>query len=81
MNSKNQSQNNKGKQLNTYAKYSSIAIQMFAIIGIGSFIGVKLDDKFPNEHNLYAIILSLSSVILAIVFVIRRIIANSKDDN
>ncbi|PNQ74758.1 hypothetical protein C1T31_01040 [Hanstruepera neustonica] len=54
---------------------------MFAIIGIGSFIGVKLDDKFPNEHNLYAIILSLSSVILAIVFVIRRIIANSKDDN
>lgn len=81
MDSKNQPQNNKAKQLNAYAKYSSIAIQMFAIIGIGSFSGVKLDEKFPNDHNLYAIILSLSSVLLAIFFVIRRIIANSKDSN
>lgn len=54
---------------------------MFAIIGIGSFLGVKLDEKFPNDHNLYAIILSLSSVLLAIFFVIRRIIAHSKDSN
>jgi hypothetical protein len=52
---------------------------MFAIIGIGTFLGVKLDEKFPNEHNLYTIILSLTSVIFAIVFVIRRIIAASKD--
>lgn len=81
MDSKNQPQNNKAKQLNAYAKYSSIAIQMFAIIGIGSFLGVKLDEKFPNDHNLYAIILSLSSVLLAIFFVIRRIIAHSKDSN
>ena len=80
----NQSNNKNQKpreQLNAYAKYSSIAIQMFAIIGIGSFLGVKLDEKFPNDHNLYAIILSLSSVLLAIFFVIRRIIAHSKDSN
>ncbi|HAB28993.1 MAG TPA: hypothetical protein DCE27_15855, partial [Xanthomarina gelatinilytica] len=44
------------KQLNTYARYSSIAFQMFAIIGIGAFIGVKLDDAFPNKHNMYTII-------------------------
>lgn len=68
----------KDNQLNTYAKYSGIAIQMFAIIGIGSFIGVKLDGYFNNEGNLWTIILSLSSTILAMVFVIRRIIANSK---
>ncbi|PWI29857.1 hypothetical protein DI383_08875 [Flavobacteriaceae bacterium LYZ1037] len=54
---------------------------MFAIIGIGAFIGVKLDDAFPNKHNLYTIILSLVFVIFAIVFVIRRIIAISKEDN
>jgi len=51
---------------------------MFAIIGIGSFAGVKLDEHFNNDGNLWAIILSLSSTILAIVYVIRRIIANSK---
>jgi len=53
---------------------------MFAIIGVGSFIGVKLDEQFPNEHDVYTIILSLTSVIFAIVFVIRRIIAFSKED-
>jgi hypothetical protein len=54
---------------------------MFAIIGTGAFVGVKLDDTFPNKHNLYTIILSLVFVIFAVVFVIRRIIAISKEDN
>jgi len=29
---------------NSYARFSGVAIQMFAIIGIGTFIGVKLDE-------------------------------------
>tara|TARA_R110002073_G_scaffold323061_1_gene500030 strand:- start:194 stop:355 length:162 start_codon:yes stop_codon:yes gene_type:complete len=53
---------------------------MFAIIGVGTFIGVKLDESYPNEHKLYTLILSLASVILSIVYVIRRIIAGSKDN-
>ncbi|WP_412559632.1 AtpZ/AtpI family protein [Winogradskyella sp. MIT101101] len=67
-------------KLNTYARFSSIALQMFAIIGVGTYAGVKLDEYYPNEHNLYTIILSLLSVVLSIVFVIRRIIAASKED-
>jgi len=67
-------------KLNSYARFSGMAIQMFAIIGIGTFIGVKLDEKYPNKHNLYTLILSLGSVIMSIVYVIRRIIAGSKDD-
>jgi hypothetical protein len=66
-------------KLNTYAHFSGIAIQMFAIIGIGSYIGVRLDDNYPNEYNLYTIMLSLTSVVVSIVFVIRRIIAGSKE--
>ncbi|MTE27232.1 AtpZ/AtpI family protein [Winogradskyella ouciana] len=67
-------------KLNTYARFSSIALQMFAIIGVGTYAGVKLDEYYPNEHNLYTIILSLLSVVLSIVFVIRRIIAASKEN-
>ncbi len=67
-------------KLNSYARFSGMAIQMFAIIGIGTFIGVKLDEKYPNKYNLYTLILSLGSVIMSIVYVIRRIIAGSKDD-
>ncbi len=78
-NSNNKSEK-KANQLNSYARYSSIAIQMFAIIGIGTFIGVKLDEKYPNKNNLFTLILSLTSVIGSIVLVIRQIIANSKED-
>ena len=76
-----QRQPKKENSLNSYAKYSAIAFQMFAIIGVGSFIGVKIDAYYGNENKLWTIILSLCSTILAVVFVIRRIIANSKDDN
>ena len=67
-------------RLNSYARFSSIATQMFAIIGIGTYAGVKLDEYYPNKHNLYTLVLSLLSVILSIVFVIKRIIAASKDE-
>lgn len=70
----------KDNQLNSYAKYSGIVIQMIAVIGIGTYIGVKLDEKFPNEHNLYTIGLSLASVIGSMVLAIRQIISNSKED-
>ena len=80
MSNKNQVQKKK-EQLNNYARFSGIAIQMFAIIGVGTFIGVKLDENYPNKHNLYTLILSLVSVILSIVYVIKRIIAGSKDNS
>ncbi len=70
----------KSNQLNSYARFSGLVIQMAAIIGVGTFIGIKLDDKFPNEHNLYTLILSLAAVIVSIYYVIRQIIAASKDD-
>ena len=28
---------------------------MFAIIAVGTYIGVKLDENYPNEHNLYTL--------------------------
>ncbi len=54
---------------------------MVAIIAIGTFIGIKLDESYPNENNLFTLGLTLGSVIASIIYVIRRIIAASKDDN
>jgi len=39
---------------------------MFAIIAIGAFVGVKLDDYLENDNNLYTIIFSLVAVMLAV---------------
>ncbi|MFD2587996.1 AtpZ/AtpI family protein [Croceitalea marina] len=64
--------------LNNYARFSGIAFQMIAIIAGGTYIGVLLDDKYPNEHSIYTLICSLFSVLISIYFVIRRIIKMSK---
>ena len=65
-------------KLNNYAYYSGLVIQMIAIIGVATFIGIKLDENYPNEKNLYTLGLTLTGVVLSIVYVIKRIIANSK---
>ena len=59
---------------------SAIGIQMAAIIAVGTFVGVTLDEKHPNDTNIFTLIGSLFSVILSIYFVIRRVISVSKDD-
>lgn len=66
-------------RLNSYARLSGLVIQMIAIIGVGTFAGIKLDEAYPNEKNLCTLGLTLAGVILSIVYVIRCIIASSKE--
>ncbi len=69
----------KEKGFNSYARFTSIVFQMIAIIFVGTFVGMKLDEKFPNENNWFTIALAFSAVILSVVIVIRNINAASKD--
>ena len=68
------------QQFKAYGRYSSIGLQMLLIIGLGTFAGVKLDSHFPNKHNLYTVFFSLGSVIIAIYYVIKRILAIAKEE-
>jgi F0F1-type ATP synthase assembly protein I len=61
------------RSLNNYARYSSIAFQMLAIILLGIFAGYKLD-QWLHIKPVLTIIFSLSSVILAIYFVTRDLL-------
>jgi F0F1-type ATP synthase assembly protein I len=61
------------RALNNYAKYSSMAFQMLVIILIGLFAGYKLD-IWLHTKPLLTVILSLSSVILAIYFVTKDLL-------
>lgn len=79
MSNKNQTQKKK-EQLNSYTRFSGIAFQMTVIIVIGAFVGIKLDEKYPNKYGIYSITLSFTSVIIAMIFVIKRIIAASKNN-
>lgn len=62
------------KDFNAYAKYSGIAFKMGAIIFIGTFGGLKLDEYLNFDKHFFTITLSLLSVILAIYSVIKDLI-------
>ncbi len=61
------------KQPNKALLFSGIAFQMLVIIGIGTYAGVKLDEKFPNKHNLFTLICSLASIGISLYFVIKKV--------
>ena len=62
------------KYLNAYVKYSSLAIQMGLIIGIGTFGGFELDKNTGWKFPLFTLILSIGSVVLAIYLAIKDFI-------
>jgi len=64
---------NPKKSLNSYARYSSMAIQMLVIIILGVFGGYKLDQWLGTEPIL-TVILSLVSVVLAIYLVTKDLL-------
>ncbi len=59
--------------------FSGIALQMGFIIGLGAFIGVRLDKRFPNEYSAFTIICSLSGVFLSLYVIIRQLTKMTKD--
>lgn len=77
---KNQSQNQKkqksGKDdsLNSFARYSGIAIQMVAIIVIMTLAGVRLDARRDSDTPVFTIILSLLGVFAGIYTAIKDFI-------
>ncbi|QNJ97461.1 AtpZ/AtpI family protein [Constantimarinum furrinae] len=77
----NESKKRRQSKINSYARYSGVAFQMLAIIGLGSFGGVKLDEAFPNKYSVWTILCSLGSVAIAMYFVIKQVSDSSKKDN
>jgi len=67
-------QNQKKNNLNSYAKYSGIAVQMLVIILLGVFGGVKIDEWLELTIPIFTVVLSLLSVVLAIYTVTKDLI-------
>lgn len=68
------------KQLNKWVRFSGMGFQMGMVIFLGVWGGMKLDQKFPNEHKIYTIILSLLSVFIALYLVIKEVKNLSDND-
>lgn len=76
--SKNPEEKSQNKPLNSYAKYSSLGLQMAVIIGGGCYGGYKLDEYYKNTNSVFTIIFSLLSIALAMYVVLKEIIKSSK---
>jgi hypothetical protein len=78
---KNQSNQSKPKPerekrppLESYARYSNLAFQMFAVIGIGIFGGVKLDQWLEIGFPVFTVLLSVLSVAASIYIAVKDLI-------
>jgi F0F1-type ATP synthase assembly protein I len=56
----------KKNQLNNYARYSSIAVELIVIVLLGVFLGVKLDDWIDTGLPIFTILFSLGAIVLAL---------------
>lgn len=69
--SKPEKQKQLGNSLNTYARYSSLAFQMMAILLLFVFAGYKLDSWTECHFPLFKLLFSLLGVVLAIYFAVK----------
>ena len=59
------------KSINEYARYSNFSIQMIAVIVLGTYCGIKLDQYLSLKFPVFTLVLSLLSVVFAVYLVIR----------
>ncbi len=61
------------KSLNKYIRLTGIGLQMGITIYLASYLGKWLDVKYPNEHNLYTIGLTLAGVAVSFYSLLAQI--------
>lgn len=71
---KQQTSKKEKKALKTYARYSSIAIQMLVIILAGVFGGRELDKWLDWGFPVFTLVLTILAVFLAIYTVIKDLL-------
>jgi hypothetical protein len=64
--------------MNNYLKYSTMAFQMGATIGLFAFGGYKLDQHFKFNHPYCTVVLALCGVGLSLYSVIKDFLKPSK---
>lgn len=61
------------KPLNKYIRLTGIGLQMGITIYLAAYLGKWLDLKYPNENDVYTIILTLLGVVLSFYSLLKQI--------
>lgn len=60
------------KQHNQFLKFSNLALQMGIMIGLGSYVGLKVDEYFALQ-KVFTICLSLTAIFGSLLYVINEV--------
>jgi ATP synthase protein I len=63
-----------------FLRFTAVAFQMAATIGLFTWLGTYLDKRFENKTPWWTIGLAIFGVVAGLVSVIREVIKLSKDD-
>ncbi len=69
-------ENKELKDANNFAKYTGVAFQMMATIGIMTFIGYKIDENRESKQLIFTAIFGLIGVVGSLVQVVRSLNKN-----
>jgi F0F1-type ATP synthase assembly protein I len=67
---------NRKSALSDYGRYSSLAFQMIAIILVGVFGGVKLDQIVRWEFPVFTLVLTILAVLMSMYYAVKDLIRN-----
>jgi hypothetical protein len=70
---KNEQPDNNGNGVNNIAKFSGIAFQMIAVIGIFTYGGIKIDEATHHQTKWVTAILALIGVFISLYIVIKSL--------
>ena len=62
-----------GKTVNNYAKFTSLGFQMIAIIGGFTYVGYKIDEASAHETKWVTALTALAGVFISLYIVIRSV--------
>lgn len=68
-------------QLKTWVRFSNIGLQMAIVIAAGTYLGVWLDEKYPNQYSIFTVVCSLFAVFAALYNVFRQLKNINKKNN
>jgi predicted negative regulator of RcsB-dependent stress response len=70
---KNEQDENGGRQVKDYVKYTGMGFQMIAIIGIFTYAGYRIDDSAHHQTKWVTAVLSLAGVLISLYVVIASV--------
>lgn len=65
---------------NPFLRFTAIAFQMGALIGLGAWGGTELDEWAGNSKPIFTIILCLLAIGISLYLIIKEALKLSKDD-